>query len=528
MVEGFDFRNPDYSAVFAQRADRLERLRKIPGSFDKLLAHYRHNPAQMINDWGLTADPRNAERGLPVIVPFILFPRQIEWINWAVDKWKSQTGAPTVKSRDMGLSWLSVALACVLSITHEDLVIGFGSRKEEYVDKIGSPKSLFFKARMFVQLLPPELRGGYQQGVTDPHMRIKFPATGSVLVGEAGDGIGRGDRASIYFVDEAAFLERPQLVEASLSQTTNCRLDISTPNGLANPFAEKVRSGRFDTFTFHWRDDPRKDDAWYEKQKRELDPITVAQEIDIDFAASIDGVLIPSAWVQSAIDADKKLGIDASGERLAALDVADLGRDSNALSLRNGVIIEDAIDWHGKTVEDIFGTTQKAFSHCDEWGVTDLRYDSDGLGAGVRGDARVINEERKTNRLKQIQLHAFHGGGKVSKPDKEYVEGRTNDSFFENLKAQSWWYLRDRFKITHEAVTEGKPFNVDDIIVIRGNIKQIGKLSTELSQPTYSRSSRGKVVINKTPDGTRSPNFADSVMIAFAPMETKYSWSGFA
>src|SRR5690606_12844060 len=116
------------------------------------------------------------------------------------------------------------------------LVIGFGSRKEEYVDKIGSPKSLFFKARMFVQLLPPELRGGYEQGVTDPHMRIKFPATGSVLVGEAGDGIGRGDRASIYFVDEAAFLERPQLVEASLSQTTNCRLDISTPNGLANPF----------------------------------------------------------------------------------------------------------------------------------------------------------------------------------------------------------------------------------------------------------------------------------------------------
>ena len=170
----------------------------------------------------------------------------------------------------MGLSWLSVALACVLCITHDGLVIGFGSRKEEYVDKIGSPKSLFFKARMFLQLLPPELRGGYEQGVTDPHMRIRFPNTGSIVVGEAGDGIGRGDRASIYFVDEAAFLERPQLVESSLSQTTNCRLDISTPNGLANPFAEKVRSGKFDTFIFHWRDDPRKDDEWYRKQKEYL------------------------------------------------------------------------------------------------------------------------------------------------------------------------------------------------------------------------------------------------------------------
>lgn len=519
--EPFDFKNPDYSAVFAQRAERLQRLRAKPGSFSTLLAYYRENPAQFLIDWGLTADPRNAERGLPVVIPFILFPRQIEWINWAVEKWKSQTSAPTVKSRDMGLSWLSVGLACAMCITHDDLVIGFGSRKEEYVDKIGSPKSLFFKARQFIQLLPPELRGGYQQGVTDPHMRIKFPATGSVMVGEAGDGIGRGDRASIYFVDESAFLERPRLVEASLSQTTNCRLDISTPNGLANPFAERVRSGRFDTFTFHWRDDPRKDDAWYEKQKETLDPVTIAQEVDIDFAASIDGVLIPSTWIQSAIDADKKLGIDGEGEKLAALDVADLGKDSNALTLRNGIIIEDVREWHGQSVEDIFGTTQKAIEHCDGWGVWDLRYDSDGLGAGVRGDARVINDDRSAAGLKPVRCHAFHGGGKLYKPGAEYVKGRTNESFFDNLKAQSWWMLRDRFKLTHEAVTEGKPYKVDDLIVLRGNMKNIGRLSTELSQPTYKKSTRGKIQVEKAPDGTKSPNLADAVMIAFSPMRGK-------
>lgn len=521
MVNGFDFRDPDYSAVFAQRAERLLRLRENPDNFSKLLAHYRNNPAQMIIDWGLTADPRNAERGLPVIVPFILFPKQIEWINWAVHKWQSQTSAPTVKSRDMGLSWLSVALACVLCVTRDDLVIGFGSRKEEYVDKIGSPKSLFFKARMFMQLLPPEFRGGYQQGITDPHMRIKMPATGSVMVGEAGDGIGRGDRASIYFVDESAFLERPQLVEASLSQTTNCRLDISTPNGLANPFAEKVRSGKFDTFTFHWRDDPRKDDEWYQKQKETLDPITIAQEIDIDFAASVDGVLIPSAWVQSAIDADRKLGINATGERFAALDVADLGKDSNAITLRDGVIVSDVKDWHGSTVEDIYGTTQKAFEHCDEWGVSGLRYDSDGLGAGVRGDARVINADRSGNNIGAIECDAFHGGAKVVDQDKEYVKGRTNDSFFDNLKAQSWWLLRDRFKVTHEAVTQGKHYNIDDLVIINGGMEQINKLVVELSQPTYKRSSRGKIQINKAPDGTKSPNLADSVMMAFSPVKRK-------
>lgn len=508
-----DYRNPNYSLIFAKRAENLSRLRKNPDRIPELLAYYRHNPAQMIIDWGCTADPRNAERNLPPTIPFILFPKQVEWIEWAMRHWKKQEPGVTVKSRDMGLSWLSVALASVLSITHDELVIGFGSRKEEYVDKIGSPKSLFYKVRMFVSLLPPELRGGYMRGATDPHMRISFPNTGSTIVGEAGDGIGRGDRASIYFVDESAFLERPQLVEASLSQTTNCRIDISTPNGLANPFAERALSGRFDTFRFHWRDDPRKDDEWYAKQCRDLDPVTIAQEIDIDFSASIDGVLIPSAWVQSAVDAHVKLGFDPTGEKLTALDVADLGKDTNAHTLRNGVLIQDVREWHGVSVEDIYGTTQKAIDNCDEWECYRMRYDSDGVGSGVRGDARVINEDRKY----PVEAIAFHGGGEVHEKKLEFVKGRTNEQFFDNFKAQSWWLLRERFKATHEAVTQGKEFDIDRLVSISSKCSHLNRLQAELSQPTYKKSTRGKVQVNKAPDGTKSPNLADSVMMAFAP-----------
>lgn len=511
----FDFKNPDYTEIFVERARRLERIRKDTSKIPALLAYYREHPAQFITDWGCTADPRNVERGLPAVIPFILFPRQVEWVEWCVRHWKEQSPAPTLKSRDMGLSWLTMALGCTLSITHDDMVIGFGSRKEEYVDKIGSPKSLFYKGRMFMNLLPPEFRGGFDQNKTAPHMRLLFPHTGSSIVGEAGDGIGRGDRASIYFVDESAFLERPQLVEASLSQTTNCRIDVSTPNGLANPFAEKVLSGRFDTFTFHWRDDPRKDDEWYAKQRKLLDAVTVAQEIDLDFAASVDGVVIPSAWVQAAIDSHVKLGFDPTGERIAALDVADRGKDTNAQALRDGILLDDVDEWHGKTVEDIYGTTQKAIDNCDTWQVQKLRYDSDGIGVGVRGDARAINEYRK----KAIDVEAFHGGGAVHDKDDEYVEGRTNDEFFANFKAQAWWLLRDRFKATYEAVVEGKDYDPDDLISISSTCSHLNRLQTELSQPTYSKTARGKVIINKVPDGAKSPNLADAVMMAYAPEE---------
>lgn len=526
----FDFKNPDYSMVFAWRAERLKRIRSNPDKIPYLKAFYKDNPAQFIIDWGCTFDPRNVERGLPAIIPFLLFPKQEDWVSWCIEKWKSQESAPVEKSRDMGLSWLTVGLGVTLCLHNDDMVIGYGSRKEEYVDKIGSPKSLFHKGRQFTSLLPPEFRGGFDQNKTAPHMRLMFPETGSALVGEAGDGIGRGDRSSIYFVDEAAFLDRPQLVEASLSQTTNCRIDVSTPNGMANPFAEKVKSGKFDTFTFHWRDDPRKDDAWYERQKEKLDAVTLAQEVDLDYSASVEGVLIPSSWVQSAIDAHIKLDIDPAGEKKSALDVADKGKDSNAQSFRNGILLEDVVGWHGTSVEDIFGTTQKAIDNCEEKRYSEFWFDSDGLGAGCRGDARVINENRSEQGASEIKAHPFNGSGAVINKEKYVIEpddvtdGRTNESFFANYKAQCWWSLRDRFKVTHEAVTQGKPFSVEDIISISSGLSNLTRTTTELSQPTYKKDGRGKIIINKSPDDSKSPNDADSVMMVYAPQENSYNW----
>ena len=38
----------------------------------------------------------------------------------------------------------------------------------------------------------------------------------------------------------------------------------------------------------------------------------------------------------------------------------------------------------------------------------------------------------------------------------------------------------------------------------------------ELSQPTFSPNKAGKMEINKTPEGTISPNLADAIMICYA------------
>ena len=78
----FDFKNPDYQAVYKKRAERLHTIRTTEGALAGLLEFYKTHPAEFINDWGMTFDPRNAERGLPTNFPFVLFPKQIELVNW--------------------------------------------------------------------------------------------------------------------------------------------------------------------------------------------------------------------------------------------------------------------------------------------------------------------------------------------------------------------------------------------------------------------------------------------------------------
>jgi len=529
-VDGFDFLAPDYAAVYQRRLRILAKLRADPKLIHVMRAHYKINPWQFVEDWGMTYDPRNIERGLPATIPFIPFPRQIELMRWIYDHWRNGRDGVVPKSRDTGASWVAIAMSCTLCLFYEGMAIGFGSRKEEYVDRLDSPKSLFYKARVFLANLPVEFRGGWDRDKHGAFMRLTFPQAGSVITGEAGDNIGRGDRTAIYFVDESAHLERPQRAEESLSATTNCRIDMSSVKGPTTPFSVKRRSWPAeDVFVFHWRDDPRKTEAWYENLKLTRDPQVIAQEYDIDENASVTGVVIPSEWIQAAINAHAKLGIVPTGKRTGGLDVADEGADLNAFAGRHGVLLDFVDAWSGKG-GDIYGTVERAFEICITSDYESFAYDGDGLGAGVKGDARTLNEKLAAKKHREIEVRKFQGSAAVVDPDGKIPQfdgdesrdkdERTNKDYFANAKAQAWWALRLRFLRTYRAVVLGHPVaDPDAIISISPTLPQLSKLTLELSQPTYSENGAGKLLIDKQPEGAKSPNLADAVMIAFAPTE---------
>jgi hypothetical protein len=524
-----DFKNPDYAAIFSQRLAALDDIRAHPEDLPSIRAYYKAGPAgicDFISDWGVTYDPRNPEIGLPAIVPFVLFEKQREWIHWVWERWRSREPGATEKARECGVTWEAVAFACTACLFFEGMAVGFGSRKEEYVDKIGTFKPILPKARLFMTNLPEEFRGGWTPWRDAPFMRINFPQSGSIITGEAGDQLGRGDRTSIYFVDEAEYLERPDLVDFALSQTTNCRIDISSVNGSANPTAQRIIKKRVKTFVFDWRHDPRKDDEWYKRQQRDLDPVVVAQEIDRDRSASVAGIVIPGTWVRAAIGAKRRLGIAPSGRKLAALDVADEGKDANAFVGGQGTTVSVAEEWSGKG-SDTFATVERAFALADEHGFDEWRYDADGLGALVRGDARVINDRRRAEKVKTHRVIGWRASGAVVDPEgivegtkgREGEGGRLNKDYYQNAKAQGWMDLRRRFHRTWLWIEKGQACEPDDIIDLDPDMPNLDKLERELSQATYATNGVGKVVIDKAPEGMPSPNLADGCMMRFARVE---------
>lgn len=525
----------DYVSVFAWRQQQVQRIRGSAKLGAGARAYYASHPVQFINHWCDTYDPRNAGRGLPTRMPLILFKRQHELVDFLIACVKAEEAGLVEKSRDMGATWICCAVSVWLWLFWPGAAIGWGSRKEQLVDKIGDPDSIFEKMRMLINGLPRFFwPRGFSPSENMAYMRIVNPETGSTITGEAGDNIGRGGRKLLYFKDESAWYERPEKIEAALSDNTRCPIDLSSVNGLGNVFHRRreagadwcgeIVPGRTQVFVLDWRDHPAKDDAWYAKRKAkaEADGLlhVFAQEVDRNYSAAVDGIIIPSEWVKSAIDAHIKIKIPETGPWVSALDVADGGGDTNAQANRKGVVLRFLDEWGAR---DTAETARRALGNVEGIGAVEVQYDCVGVGSGVKAEANNLKDQDKMP--KGVRLIPWNAGAAPQNPKSRVNEGDKdsplNEDFYTNLKAQGWWELRNRFYRTHRAITENAEYDPDTLISIDSSLPKLRQLEKELSQATASRGARMKLVVNKTPEGTKSPNLADAVMMAYWPIETK-------
>lgn len=529
---------PDYTAVIKDRMIKLKKLKRS-ASFQKgAREYYSTRPIEFINDWAVTYDPRNAMESKPTKMPFILFDRQEDLILFIMDCINGQESGLIEKCRDVGATWVCCAFSVWMWLYVDGSSVGWGSRKEQLVDRLGDMDSIFEKIRFIVQNIPrclwPE---GFEFDTHCNFMKIINPVNGNSITGEGGDNIGRGGRKTIYFKDESGFYERAEKIEASLSENTNVQMDLSSvPEGTNNVFTRKrragviwkqgkeIETGKNRIFIFDWRDHPNKTQEWYNRKRKKAEDEGLlhifAREVDRDPASSVDNVLIPKPWIEAAVDAHEKLKIAKEGMVFGALDIADEGIDTTALGIRKGVIPIHLDQWPDP---DVGESTRRSVPVLKSLEVNTFKYDSVGMGSGVKSELnRLADNDIITD---NIDILPFNANGKVVKPNERIIKGDKkspkNKDFYSNLKAQGSWSLRQRFEKTFKSVVKGEEYDHSELISLPSGLSYLDELKDELSQPTFSHKDDGKLTVNKKPKGAKSPNLFDVIMMLYCPIQEK-------
>lgn len=540
---------PNYVEVYRWRQGRLLGMRKHKHMLAGALEYYRTRPVEWINDWCDTYNPRNAmDPDALVYMPMVLFPRQREFVQYLHQLVTSAASGLVEKSRDMGATWVACAYSVWAWRFIPGAAIGWGSRSSTLVDQLGDPKSIFEKMRDIIRRLPREFwPAGFNPKLHMTSMRILNPDTGASIIGEIGDNIGRGGRTLAYFVDEAAHLAHPEAIEAALGNNTNVRVDISSVFGVGNVFHRKREAGvvwkpgqpmvkdRANVFIMDWRENPLHTQEWYDNQRAEKEAIGLLhihdQEINRVYGAAITGTIIPDAFARSCLDAHRIIpGMDR-GKWRAAIDPADEGRDRHAAGAARNVVLRRADHWHTGDTGD---TTRRCVAWFRDLGWIDIQYDSVGVGAGVKSEANRLaalpegNPERLPRGMRFI---AWNAGSGVLWPDEHIdpndPDSPTNAEQYANLKAQAWWSMRTRCEKTMKAIAAIKagepcPYHPDELFSI--DTDSIGmdtalQLVKELTQPARKEgTTTTKIVVDKKPGGSESPNLADMVVMLMFPI----------
>jgi len=461
-------------------------------------------------------DPRPSD-GSPRYLPFKLWPKQVDCVKWLIGQIDRNDEGLIEKSRDVGASYLCLAVALWKWRYSPGFKATFGSNLERNVDEVGNMDSLFEKLRAMMRRLPPEmLPPGFEFSRHSRSMKLLNPDSGASITGDSGEEIGRSGRSTVIFIDEAAHIEHAERIEKSLSANTDCVIWVSSVNGMGNLFARKRHSilKGHQIFRLHWRDDPRKTEEWAKAKEASFsDPTTWASEYDIDYSASVTGICVPALWVESC----KRLlalepRLKASNSAVIGLDVG-AGKAKSVAVPRKGPVVKPP---ESRTDPDTTETAHWGIEVAKKNGASQLNFDAPGVGFGV-------SSTLMHNPTKGLLVLAVNTG--LPPTQNIWPDGRTSEEMFGNLKAELWWMVRTAAQRSHEHVLfleqrkGGQDHSADltDLLALPSGDPESDTLCLQLSLVKWGKDERGKIVIEKkaalAARGIQSPDYADALVL---------------
>ena len=443
------------------RAKLVLQATNDPDKQAQLYAMCRQDILFWINCFVYTFNPRKT----PAVIPFITWKFQDDLILKLAKAVKEQKDVLVDKSRDMGVTWCVLLVYCWYW-QFGDAGFDFlcGSRKEQYVDKIGEMDTLLEKIRFIVKNEPMWMRPtGFSFRDNATFMKLKNPENQNTISGEAtNDNFSRGGRRRSIFFDEFAFWDCDDSAWRASADTTNCRIAVSTPCGFNNKFAKLRHGGGIDVTSLHWRLHPEKDQAWYDNEceRRNHDKIEISQELDISYEGSEEGILFDWEDMNKA----KTPNIALSRERIVVVcDPAMEGDDEAVIYVSN----------NGSIAQHKVISQTKAEGLAAEI-VTLIRYHKAQVFACDAIGNDIITAVRILMGKEPIRIIEFKSSEKSVNPDKFY--NKRAEAYYDAAHAMRSGNLQidDDYTLMKQLnATKYKKKNDRIIIIPKEEIKQI-------------------------------------------------------
>lgn len=536
----------------ANETETLEESR-VAKWREEELARCAADPVHWFNTWAYTYNPklvgRKTAEGAKVspFLRFELWPRQVEFIHWLQARVGAEEQGLCEKSRDAGISYLCVGYALHQWLFEPGFSATFGSRKVDYVDMKNNYDALFPKMRIMLDRLPDwMLPAGFVRSKHDTKLMLFNPANEAVITGEGGENMGRGGRSTMYVLDEAAHVDNADAIEAALTGNTDCIIWVSSVNGAGNLFYRKRHGGGEGTglrpdqiFTFHYRDDPRKTPAWVKEKKRQTTAVAWAQEYEIDYSASLEGVCIKAKHVRAAQALYRmwvagEIKYEAPEQTVTGLDVGAGGKGKSIAISRAGPVVYRP---KSRREADTTGTAIWGYDCAQAHKSAHLNYDAPGVGAGVTSTFKHVKRPG-------ITVHAINTGSDPFVVTGKWDDGRRSDELFVNLKAEIWWIGRTRFEKAYQLWlhlnpheeddegVEGRPWPLSECFMLPSGDPESDTLAVQLSMIKVNVKEDGRLIMEKKTElakrGVASPDAADALMLSLIIRRKAYDISALA
>lgn len=294
-------------------------------------------------------------------IPLKLYPFQEEVIR----EFNDHRFNIVLKARQLGLSTVTAAYIAWLMLFRKDKTVLI------IATKLGTAANLLKKTKYIISNIPDWLM--ITKIKTDNRNVLELENGSWFKASSTSGDAGRSEALSLLIIDEAALVDNLEELWAGLYPTLstggNC-IAISTPKGVGNWFQKTYTSAEdgqndFNPIKLPWSVHPERDQAWFEKETKNMSPREIAQELECNF--NMSGETFLSADIMKELERNiltpKYKGFDgdywiwetysASNQYILVADVArGDGADFQAFHVLSVEPFVQVAEYYGKTSLD--------------------------------------------------------------------------------------------------------------------------------------------------------------------------------